>query len=266
MLKAFLKKSLEKRSVSKKLKKLVGESQFNTVFQPIVALQNMCPVGFEALTRFSVEPYRSPNEWFNDAKKVGLNDILESAVVEKALQQLRLLPEKTYISLNATAAFLTNGTIKPLIESASPNRIVLEVSEQESIDNYDTLKNILNPLRQIGVRLAVDDAGAGFASFWHVLKLEPDFIKLDARLIGGIDTDGPKEKLVQSIMDYANYVGSIVVAEGVETEKELVTLKGLGVQQAQGFFLGMPEPINAQTSSLRQKHSPQAHCEVLEFF
>jgi len=234
---------LERKAIAKRLRNVVRHSQFSAVFQPIVDVNSMRPVGFEALTRFHVEPYRPPNEWFSDAKRVGVYSELEFSVHQKAVEQIALLPTDTYVSVNVTEGSLLKREVCALAFGINPARVVLELSEQEIVADYEAVKNALKPLRQMGVRLAVDDAGAGYASFWHILKLEPEIIKIDAKFVQNVDKHSAQKKFVGSMLDYANHVGSIVVAEGVETEEELSTLKDIGINYVQGYLCGKPRPV-----------------------
>lgn len=168
---------------------------------------------------------------------------LEFAVHQKAVEQIALLPTDTYVSVNVTEGSLLRREVGALAFGINPARVVLELSEQEIVADYDAVKNALKPLRQIGVRLAVDDAGSGYASFWHILKLEPEIIKIDAKFVQNVDKHSGQKKLVGSMLDYANHVGSIVVAEGVETEEELLTLKDIGINYVQGYLCGKPRPV-----------------------
>lgn len=120
---------------------------------------------------------------------------------------------------------------------------MLEVTEHASIDDYAVIARKLEPLRQRGVRLAVDDAGAGYASFRHILKLKPDVIKLDASLVSAIDSDNGVRALAAAVIRFAEETGSKVVAEGVETEHELEVLRQLNVNKAQGYLLGRPSRL-----------------------
>lgn len=119
---------------------------------------------------------------------------------------------------------------------------MLEVTEHASVSDYSLIAAELAPLRRKGLTLAVDDAGAGFASFRHILKLKPDVIKLDISLIHSIDTDIGCRALAAALIRFAEETGSKVVAEGVETAAELHVLRELGISLAQGYLLGRPLP------------------------
>jgi len=126
---------------------------------------------------------------------------------------------------------------------------MLEVTEHASISDYAQIADTLEPLRKQGLRLAVDDAGAGYASFRHILRLKPDVIKLDGSLIRNIDSNTDCRALAAALVRFAEETGSKVVAECIETEAELAVLRVLKVNKAQGYLLGRPAPITAPVSA-----------------
>jgi EAL domain-containing protein (putative c-di-GMP-specific phosphodiesterase class I) len=131
-----------------------------------------------------------------------------------------------------------------LIASHDPTRVILELTEHDVVDRYEPLVDTLWGLRRSGVRLSVDDAGAGFASLRHIMKLAPDFIKLDRELVSGIDLDPVRRALTRALLDFAGDTGAQVIAEGVETADELTVIRDFGVPLAQGYHLARPAPIN----------------------
>lgn len=243
MLKKISGPNNEQSLIEQQLKTMLERYQFTIFLQAIVSIEDHATVGFEALARFHGEPYRPPPEWFNDAKKVGLDAELDCHLLKTALKHLEKIPASTYLSLNVRPSSLANGSVGAVLTDFELDRIVLEITEHESISDYDHLVRELAPLRHSGLRIAVDDVGSGYASFAHILKLKPDFIKLDAELIRGINADPEKRMLVESIMHFAKGVGYQVIAEGVETDSELATLRHLEVNKAQGYFIGLPKPI-----------------------
>ncbi|WP_354217627.1 EAL domain-containing protein [Arthrobacter sp. UYCo732] len=119
-------------------------------------------------------------------------------------------------------------------------RVVLELTERLAVNDYALLLASLEPLRRDGVRIAVDDAGSGFASMRHILQLRPDIIKLDRILIAGIDHDQGQRALGTAMTSFAQQTGAHIVAEGIETLAELLTVTQIGMTSAQGYFLGRP--------------------------
>jgi EAL domain-containing protein (putative c-di-GMP-specific phosphodiesterase class I) len=129
---------------------------------------------------------------------------------------------------------------------------VIEITEHARVDNYDELTYALDNLRAHGARIAVDDAGAGYASLQHILRLRPEIIKLDLTITRNVDSDPIRRALTAALVGFAREIGASIVAEGIETADEVNTLKHLGVPSGQGYHLGYPAPIDA----LANAHPP----------
>ena len=233
----------EIRVLRERIEDVLAQGRLLTVWQPIFSLSTGRVAGVEALTRFDHPVEQPPWAWFRDAHEVGLGTELELAAIRSALSAAGRLPEGVYLSLNASPAAVLSGELTTAILSAPipADRIVLELTEHTSIGDYEALAAALDQLRARKVRLAVDDAGAGFASFRHILQLAPDIIKLDQSITQGI-TDSPAQRaLASALVMFAGEVGqTTVVAEGIEESVDLSTLSSVGVHQAQGFYLGRP--------------------------
>jgi EAL domain-containing protein (putative c-di-GMP-specific phosphodiesterase class I) len=245
-----LEKGKQRDEKAKRIQSVISGDGLSIVYQPIINVAQDKVVGFESLTRFSATPLRGPDVWFNEAASVGMGAQLEMRAVELAMAALDSLPKDVYLSFNVSPEALINGDLRRVLEGMPLERLVLEVTEHATIDEYSELTNALAPLRTQGLRLAVDDAGAGFASFRHILRLQPDIIKLDMSLTRDIDTDAARRALASALIRFAHETGSKIVAEGVETASELRVLRSLGVNKVQGYFLGRPAPLaNALQSS-----------------
>ncbi|WP_242028178.1 EAL domain-containing protein [Pseudanabaena sp. FACHB-2040] len=232
-----------REEIAERITSVLEAKAFTIVYQPIFDLVKGKVSGFETLTRFSAEPIRSPDIWFNEAAKVGLGEQLEMAVIEKVLAKLDHIPEGIYISLNVSPENISSGAITQVLKDTPLNRIVLELTEHVAIPDYSKVSAVLDPLRNQGLLLAIDDAGAGYASFRHILQLNPDLIKLDIGLIRNIDTDRKRRALAAALIRFAEETRSQIIAEGVETVAELNVLRKLGVNKVQGYLLGRPLPI-----------------------
>jgi DNA-binding NarL/FixJ family response regulator len=210
-------------------------------YQPIVALADNAPIAVEALARFSTEPRQMANVWFREAARCGLIVELDMVTMTKALESLEWLPRDVALHINLAPETLFAGRGMELLELDEPERVVVEITEHSDIADYAQLTRALAPLRDRGVKLAVDDVGAGFSSLRHVLVLEPDMIKLDVSLCRGIDSNSVRRALARALTAFGQEIDRMVVAEGVETESELEALLELGITHAQGYLLGRPD-------------------------
>lgn len=233
----------ERQNLRQRIQSVIDDARFIIHYQPIFRVQDHELVGHEALTRFIAEPVRPPDQWFDEAIDIGLNVQLELTVIRRILADLHRFPSDTYVSINISPETILRGDIQNHFVGVPHHRIVLEVTEHASVGDYETIRRMLEPLRAKGIRVAVDDAGSGYASFRHILKLQPDIIKLDASLIHQIDKDPGSRALAAAIVRFAEEMDCRVVAEGVETESELAVLLALNVNKAQGYLLGHPQPL-----------------------
>jgi EAL domain-containing protein (putative c-di-GMP-specific phosphodiesterase class I)/DNA-binding NarL/FixJ family response regulator len=226
-----------------RIRRAIEGDELALVYQPIVRLPSREVVGFEALARFAAEPIRSPDAWFREAAEVGLGLELELVATRMALRDLDELPPEAYLSLNLSHRAATSPRLLEALDGAPLRRVVVEITEHERVEDYEELAASLERLRARGARIAIDDAGAGFASLRHTLRLDPDTIKLDISLTRSIDGDRGKRALARALISFAQEMRMEIVAEGIETEAELETLLGLGARLGQGFYLARPAPI-----------------------
>ena len=233
----------------RRIERVLAGSELSIVCQPIIDLVADELVGAEALSRFPGPPNQPPDIWFAEAHDVGLGVELELAAVRMALEVLDQLPEQCYLACNVGPAAIASSEISTLLEDVDPGRIVLELTEHVPVNDYPRLRDILLDLRSRGVRLAIDDTGAGFASLAHILKLAPDIIKLDRDLTSGIDIDPVRRALAEALVSFSSDMGSRVVAEGIETSDELETLRSRGIHYGQGYLLGRPGPVEALSAA-----------------
>ena len=162
------------------------------VLQPIVDLLTGVRVGAEALSRFPPEWGKAPDVCFGEAHSVGLGDELELQALAAAAEHLELVPG--YIAMNISPATLLTPGAAQLFDRLPLDRVLLELSEHDQVADYDVLMAVLAPLRARGMRLAIDDVGAGFSSLRHIVLTAPDVIKLDRSMIDGVSTDaGPDD-------------------------------------------------------------------------
>lgn len=216
----------------------------HVALQPIAELGSGAVVGVEALARFDTTPYRPPDLWFAEASAVGLGVELEVAAITLALASLPTLPGTSFLGVNVSPNAARSDALAEALARAPLDRLVLEVTEHAHVDDYAATRVVLKGFRSRGARVAIDDAGAGYASFAHILQLEPDFIKLDISLVRGIDADPARRALASAFVAFARETGASIIAEGIETEAELQTVRRLGVAYGQGYHLGRPIPFH----------------------
>ncbi|MGH2637341.1 MAG: EAL domain-containing protein [Actinomycetota bacterium] len=235
--------SRRRRLQRERVERVIEQREFSMVFQPIVDLDDGAMVGAEALARFTTLPMRSPEAWLAEADAVGLLVDLDLALANASLDALPGLPADAYLTVNVAPETAVSDRLPKLLKQTVPTRVVLEMTEHAPVDDYDTLRAALRTPRVSGVRIAVDDAGAGFASLRHIVRLEPDLIKLDITLTRDIDSDPVRQALAVALVSFARQIGAEVIAEGVETQRQLDALRGAGIRFAQGFYLGRPGPL-----------------------
>lgn len=213
------------------------------VYQPIFDVDGQRVAGFEALSRFHLMPARSPDKWFDRAARAGRGVALELRAIEIALEGLEQIPRHLYVSLNASPDTVRDAGLVRLLDGKPLDRLLLEITEHAGIESYECIAEAVRPLRRAGLRVAVDDAGAGYSCFRHVLNLAPEVIKLDTSMTRGIDGDLSKRALATALNAFARATSAKLVAEGVETADELAALRELGIAQVQGYFLGRPVSV-----------------------
>ena len=223
-----------------------------TVFQPIVGLTSGETAGFEALARFEGKAGLPPSWWFSEAHRFGLGAALEAQSVRAALAA-HGRPPGTFLSLNLSPSALASDEVQRALPD-DLNGLVIEITEEERVLDIDALQRHLDPLRARGARIAVDDAGEGYAGLQQVMSMRADIIKLDRALVADVNSDPAKVALIGSLVHFARSTGASICAEGVETLQELRTLVHLGVAQGQGWALGRPAApwprVNAEAAGL----------------
>ncbi|MEV6596222.1 EAL domain-containing protein [Actinoplanes sp. NPDC051346] len=206
------------------------------LLQPIVDLASRRRVGAEALSRFPREWNLPPDRCFAEAHAIGEGHRLEMLALRRAAAHLDRVPH--YVTMNVSPATLLTKACTRLLQGFPLDRVVLELSEHEPVEDYDALKAVLAPLRARGMRLAIDDVGAGFSSLRHIVVTAPDVIKLDRSIVTGIGADSVLSVVTHSLVDLARATGATVVAEGVETEADAAALAAVGVDLGQGWHFG----------------------------
>lgn len=224
------------------LNAIIASGAFTIAFQPIVDLQGGTVVGFEALSRFA--DGTRPDRRFADAEAVGLGIELQTATLAAAVTAASGLPGDAFVSLNVSPNLVLAGDRLARLLDGAPVPIVLEITEHMPVADYAQLRAALDSLGP-AVRFAIDDAGAGYSSFRHIVELRPDFVKLDIALVRSIEDDPARQAFVAGMVYFVLRTGCTLIAEGIETAAERDTLQGLAVDLGQGYLFGRPEPIAA---------------------
>lgn len=241
---ADLEAEAERRDVIDRLHGALAKGDPSIVFQPIIRVDDYSIAGVEALSRFFSQPSQGPDKWFSDAHKAGIGPELELAAARKALVECQSLPSPLAVNVNLSPDTIATANITDVLSVFDPKRIVVEITEHVPIADYGPLQSKLASLRQAGMRVAIDDAGAGYSSMRHVLSLRPDIIKLDVSLTRDIDQDFMRKAMVAAMCEFSRHTGTRIVAEGVENEAEFVVLRQLGVEKVQGYYFGRPKLLN----------------------
>lgn len=241
----------------------IARARIDTVLEaggPAIALQPIRNIltgetrGFEALARFPSPPAWAPDRWFREADRIELGPQLEGSAVDAALALLPTLDPNALLSVNASAkALLADPGICAVFAGEYAPRLVLEVTEHDRVQDYGALDARLAVIRRAGCRVAVDDAGSGYAGLEHILRLRPDVLKLDRMLVQGLAEHPGRRAMCQAMVRFTEETGCTLIAEGVENDQDLMALRDLGVVYAQGYHLGRPEicprPAPASDSS-----------------
>lgn len=226
--------------VESRLGPVMADGGPRIVLQPIVEIGTGRRVGAEALSRFPTGWGKAPDVVFAEAHSVGSGHELELLALRAAARTLDVV--EGYVSMNASPSTLLVPECLSLLGDLPLDRLLLELSEHDPVDDYDELLAVIAPLRERGMRLAIDDVGAGFSSLRHIVLTAPDVLKLDRSIVDGVAADPVLGTLVRSLVDFAAGCSATVVAEGVETAQDAARLAELGVPLAQGWHFGRPAP------------------------
>jgi EAL domain-containing protein (putative c-di-GMP-specific phosphodiesterase class I) len=230
------------RDTGARIRRMCDKAELETVFQPLIKLTSEECVAYEALTRFPDASSWTTSDWFAAAREVGMAQMLELAAIAEALSHIDRIPPQAALAINISPAVAVTAEF---FELAAPfaERLIIELTEHEPVEDYAALVEALGELRSLGARVAVDDVGAGFASLRHILRLSPEIVKLDLSLTRGIEDDPGVHALTSALVDFAAKTGALISAEGIETPAELSVLRELGIDHGQGYLLGMPGPL-----------------------
>jgi EAL domain-containing protein (putative c-di-GMP-specific phosphodiesterase class I) len=226
-----------------RIQDVLDRDAIEIVFQPILELHSRRPVAYEALSRFPGDASLTPDRWFSEAWEVGLGLPLELLAVRKSAEALARIPEKVGLNVNASPPVVSTESFLSAFDGTA-QRVTVELTEHLRIEDYRSFTSSLNPMRRAGGQIAIDDFGAGYASLRHMLRLRPEWVKLDISLTERIDENPLAHEMAAALTSFADNVGLRVIAEGIETEEELDALIELGFSYGQGFHFGVPGPLD----------------------
>ncbi|HVM30458.1 MAG TPA: PAS domain S-box protein [Candidatus Limnocylindrales bacterium] len=226
----------ERRVARELIARTIRLREYRMAYQPILDLEVGSVVGYEALARF--DDGVAPDVRLAQAAAVELDRDLELALLRAAVQDAARLPAGSWLSLNASPSLVGDKRLAKVLAEAD-RQVLLEITEHSAIDDYAAFRLAAGALGD-HVRLAIDDAGAGFASLRHIIEVRPAMVKLDRALIQGLAGDGARQALISGVSHFAASSGFQVLAEGVEQPDELEALRRLGIRLAQGYLLGRP--------------------------
>jgi len=222
------------------LEQVLSERSLRVAFQPVCSLHSREIIGYEALSRFPAHTVATPRQWFDQALRLGRLQALELLAAATALEQLARLPERVFLAVNVSPATAASTAFGELAATIPPERLVLDIAENATVDDYPRFTEVIDHLRSLGVRIALDDAGAADVSLQHLLGIRPDIVKIDTTVIHGIAADELRQAVAYSYASLAKRAGAISLAEGIETEGDLSMLLSLEVETGQGYLLGRP--------------------------
>lgn len=238
----------ESTRFKKLLQKVISNEQVSVRYQPIIEMRANRTFGFEALSYTDNVPGLEDAEMlFNLAEESDLSVELNRLCRRLALSGAQGWPFNVKLFLNTDPRSIEDigrddtefvGLLRET--DIKPESVVLEITERSAITKLAEFKEIIKHFREIGVRIAIDDAGAGYASLNAIASLQPDFLKFDMALVRGIDKDRVKQELLATLQNLARKVGARIIAEGIETENEYNTLLDMGVELGQGYFISPP--------------------------
>jgi EAL domain-containing protein (putative c-di-GMP-specific phosphodiesterase class I) len=249
----LLRRRIESRRRRAQLFELVIEGRLYSVYEPIVEVETRTVFGYEALARGPEDSeLHSPARLFATATEQDLLFQLDCLCRQRGLDGARDLPggAKLFLNVRPTTIHDPNFRAEALERTLarcqlSPSDVVFEISEQESIDNFEIFREVRDYYGKLGFQIALDDTGAGYASLEAVMELAPEFIKVDRAFVAGIDEDSSRQEMLRALQSLAQRLGARIIGEGLDTLEELETLRHLQIPYGQGWLFGKPHPLRS---------------------
>jgi EAL domain-containing protein (putative c-di-GMP-specific phosphodiesterase class I) len=243
----------EARAQRRELMSVVLQRKIRSVYEPIVDAKTLTVFGYEALARGPQgTALHSAGALFSLAESEGLTFDLDCLCRRRGIEGASQLPEGTKLFLNIRPSAFHDPSFQPdeLVRTLErsrlkPSDVVLEISEQESIENFNVFRQARDDYGKLGFQFAMDDTGAGYSSFESVLELRPEFVKVDRAFVAGSDEDPARQAILQGFQSIAERIGAKIIGEGLDTLEELQTLASLGIPFGQGWLFGKPTPLRS---------------------
>jgi len=252
---AALNETIAARRRRWKLFKLVLEGRIRSVYEPIVDVATRTVFGYEALARGPEgSEFHSPAALFRSASEEDFLFQLDRLCRTSGLDGARDFPggAKLFLNIRPTTIYDPNfrsDALRRTLDGCglTPTDLVLEISEQESISNFDIFREIRDYYGNLGFQIAMDDVGSGYASLESVIELCPEYVKVDRAFVAGIDEDRNRQELLRALHTVSEKIGARIIGEGLDTLEELETLGRLGIPFGQGWLFGKPHPLRTDT-------------------
>lgn len=233
-----------------RLREIVVAERIRTLIHPVFELDTMRVVGYEALARGPEgSEFEYPDKLFAVAYDADLVMRLERVCRKKAFEAVASMARGRLLFLNVEPDSVSDPQLRDALSTEvltdaaiDPSTVVLELTERAAIADFTQFRATLDYVRALGFGVAVDDAGAGYGSLQCLAEVQPEWLKVDISLVRGCDTDGVRATLIESLVAFSERVGAKLIAEGIETESELETLREMGVKYGQGYLLSTPAP------------------------
>ena len=256
MFMAFRQRTRDEDRRAHGLDEILARGQLHTLYQPILDLKTRVVVGHEIFTHGpGGTPFEEAERLFSVAERTGRLLELERMSRARALASAKAhLAPGAKLFLNTSARALSDPDVAGagfvrLVDASGlrHEEVVLEITERVPKEERPPYEHVLRELKALGFGIAIDDMGAGYSSLSALVTIEPDYLKFDIALVRGIDRSSIKRSLLETVVDLSTRIGAKVVAEGIEAEAELTTLRDLGVPLGQGRFLAAPVEVAVAT-------------------
>jgi EAL domain-containing protein (putative c-di-GMP-specific phosphodiesterase class I)/DNA-binding response OmpR family regulator len=251
---ATTKEEERQAALRENFKEILRKRRIRTVYQPIFNLNTMELFGHEALARGPLDTaFESPELLFQFASEHdAVWELEELCIASSASRYAASNGSILFVNVEADSIVALGSRTETLALLLSlKNKVVLEVTERSAIRDIPVFREALGFLREHGFRIAIDDAGSGYASLQSIAELRPNFLKVANTLVTGLHADTIKRDVVEMLVNLARRIDAVCIAEGIETPEDLEECRRIGIPYGQGFYLGVPEEVPASSSSAR---------------